>query len=77
MYGIFGKPLKRAFQTCMGHGGVGALKKKFSGPEGWQFRNFGAFWQKSGVFFLSREPRMQYPTVIATYLRDEGSNPKT
>ena len=28
MYGIFGKPLKRAFQTCMGHGGVGGRQKK-------------------------------------------------
>ena len=61
----------------MGHGGVGALKKEFSGPEGRQFRNFGEFRRKSEVFFLSREPRVQYPTVIATYLRDEGSNPKT
>ena len=29
MCGIFGKPLKRGYQTCMGHGGVDPLKKKF------------------------------------------------
>ena len=29
MYGIFRKSLKRAFQTCMGHVGVGVPKKKY------------------------------------------------
>ena len=51
MYGIFGKPLKRAFRTCMGHGGVGPLKKKiFEAERGrvmdfWPFsRNFHRCW---------------------------------
>ena len=28
MYGISGKPQKRAFETCMGHGGSRCLQKK-------------------------------------------------
>ena len=32
MYGIFGKPLKRDFQTCMGHGGVSVQQQKFFQP---------------------------------------------
>ena len=40
MYGIFGKPLKRAFQTCMGHGGVGGRKKKLPEAERPRVRDF-------------------------------------
>ena len=50
-YGIFEKLSKRAFRTCMGHGGVGPLKKKlFKAERGrvmdfWPFsRNFHRFW---------------------------------
>ena len=47
MYSIFGKPLKRAIQTCMGHGGIGGRQKKLFSREHGQvrvvwpvFRNF-------------------------------------
>ena len=40
MYGIFGKPLKRAFQTCMGHGGVGGRKKKLPEAKRPRVRDF-------------------------------------
>ena len=33
MYSIFGKPLKRAFHTCVGHGEVGVRQKKLSPAE--------------------------------------------
>ena len=53
MYGIFGKPLKRAFQTCMGHGGVGGLQKKLPEAERrpvWDFRPiFRDFCRFSGI----------------------------
>jgi hypothetical protein len=48
MYGIFGKPSKRAFQTCMGHGGVGAFKKKLFKAERGRVCDFWPFSQKSG-----------------------------
>ena len=43
MWGIFGKPLKRAFQTCMGHGGVGVNQQKLFGRQRGRFRDFGPF----------------------------------
>ena len=55
----------------------GALKKNISRPEDRQLQDFGEFRRKSGVFFLAREPRGECPTVIGTYLCDEGSNPET
>ena len=38
---MFGKPLKRAIRTCMGHGGVGPLKKKLFGRQCGQVLDFG------------------------------------
>jgi len=43
MYGIFGKPLKRGFQTCVDNGGVGPLKKKFFKAEHGRVRDFWPF----------------------------------
>ena len=40
MYGIFAKPLKKAFQTCMGHGGVGGRKKKLPEAKRPRVRDF-------------------------------------
>ena len=43
MYGIFGKPWKRAFQTCMGHRGVGVRQQKLFSRQRGRFRDFGPF----------------------------------
>ena len=51
MYGIFGKPLKRAIQTCMGHGGVGPLKKKLFGRQCAQVLDFGPNFYNSAPDF--------------------------
>ena len=40
MDGIFGKPSKRAFHTCMGHGGVSGLQKKLFNVNCRQVRDF-------------------------------------
>ena len=40
MYSIFGKPLKRAFQKCMGHGRVGVRQKKLFKAECQGFGDF-------------------------------------
>ena len=42
LYGAVGKPLKRAFRTCMGHGGLCASKSDLVG-NGDQSRDFGPF----------------------------------
>ena len=47
MYGIFGKPLKRAIQTCMGHGGVGGRQKKLFSRQHGRVR---VFWPVSRNF---------------------------
>ena len=51
MYGIFGKPLKRAFQTCMGHGGVGGRKKKLPDAERPRVRDFQPISSRHGQNF--------------------------
>ena len=51
MYGTFGKPLKRAFQTCMGHGGVGGRKKKLPEAERPRVRDFQRISSRHGQNF--------------------------
>ena len=46
MYGIFGKPLKRAFQTCVCHWGYVASKKSYSAAN---VDRSGVFGQFSGI----------------------------
>ena len=69
-------PRKGLFRHVWVMGGT-CPQKKIPRPEGRQLQDFWEFRRKSGVFFLVRELRVEYPTMIGTYLCDEGSNPET
>ena len=61
MWGIFRKPLKRAFQTCMGQGGYLRVKKKVVGRRSWAVLGFSPIFGVVFGGFQCRTTRAHYP----------------